>query len=98
MYHSHIKCSTWNIGTILSSSFSINPHQHELWSLITGIVSEKMFHVEHLKTNKNTIHKMFHVEHSYIFPLFKAIFHTCLLYTSDAADEEDSVDLGGRRI
>ena len=27
-------------------------------------------------------------------------FHycTCLLYTSDAADEEDSVDLGGRRI
>ena len=25
-------------------------------------------------------------------------FKTCLLYTSDAADEEDSVDLGGRRI
>src|SRR5665648_198871 len=25
-------------------------------------------------------------------------FCTCLLYTSDAADEEDSVDLGGRRI
>eukprot|EP00658_Telonema_sp_P-2_P056321 TRINITY_DN44783_c0_g1_i4.p1 TRINITY_DN44783_c0_g1~~TRINITY_DN44783_c0_g1_i4.p1 ORF type:complete len:138 (-),score=15.52 TRINITY_DN44783_c0_g1_i4:49-462(-) len=24
--------------------------------------------------------------------------YTCLLYTSDAADEEDSVDLGGRRI
>src|SRR5664280_2092890 len=23
--------------------------------------------------------------------------HVCLLYTSDAADEEDSVDLGGRR-
>ena len=23
---------------------------------------------------------------------------TCLLYTSDAADEEQSVDLGGRRI
>src|SRR5665648_584169 len=29
--------------------------------------------------------------------LSKWIF-TCLLYTSDAADEEDSVDLGGRRI
>ena len=32
----------------------------------------------------------------------QAITHTlskpCLLYTSDAADEEDSVDLGGRRI
>ena len=24
--------------------------------------------------------------------------HTCLLYTSDAADEVDRVDLGGRRI
>src|SRR5665648_1277996 len=24
--------------------------------------------------------------------------YACLLYTSDAADEEDSVDLGGRRI
>src|SRR5665648_540443 len=25
-------------------------------------------------------------------------YNFCLLYTSDAADEEDSVDLGGRRI
>ena len=25
-------------------------------------------------------------------------YKPCLLYTSDAADEEDSVDLGGRRI
>ena len=25
------------------------------------------------------------------------LFDTCLLYTSDAADEEDSVDIGGRR-
>ena len=28
----------------------------------------------------------------------RALPKTCLLYTSDAADEEDSVDLGGRRI
>ena len=28
----------------------------------------------------------------------KAMVIGCLLYTSDAADEEDSVDLGGRRI
>src|SRR5664280_3860719 len=27
-----------------------------------------------------------------------ALLKDCLLYTSDAADEEDSVDLGGRRI
>eukprot|EP00656_Telonema_subtile_P026119 TRINITY_DN2809_c0_g1_i3.p1 TRINITY_DN2809_c0_g1~~TRINITY_DN2809_c0_g1_i3.p1 ORF type:complete len:103 (+),score=17.38 TRINITY_DN2809_c0_g1_i3:73-381(+) len=30
--------------------------------------------------------------------LYFRLPHTCLLYTSDAADEEDSVDLGGRRI
>eukprot|EP00658_Telonema_sp_P-2_P021427 TRINITY_DN18534_c0_g1_i9.p1 TRINITY_DN18534_c0_g1~~TRINITY_DN18534_c0_g1_i9.p1 ORF type:complete len:240 (+),score=82.54 TRINITY_DN18534_c0_g1_i9:136-855(+) len=29
---------------------------------------------------------------------YGALFKNCLLYTSDAADEEDSVDLGGRRI
>ena len=27
-----------------------------------------------------------------------ALVQGCLLYTSDAADEEDSVDLGGRRL
>src|SRR5664279_6452724 len=30
-------------------------------------------------------------------PVQQAFIITCLLYTSDAADEEDSVDLGGRR-
>eukprot|EP00658_Telonema_sp_P-2_P013971 TRINITY_DN15297_c0_g1_i4.p1 TRINITY_DN15297_c0_g1~~TRINITY_DN15297_c0_g1_i4.p1 ORF type:complete len:100 (+),score=52.45 TRINITY_DN15297_c0_g1_i4:68-367(+) len=30
--------------------------------------------------------------------LDRALPKNCLLYTSDAADEEDSVDLGGRRI
>src|SRR5678815_4694838 len=30
--------------------------------------------------------------------LFAQHGHTCLLYTSDAADERSSVDLGGRRI
>ena len=30
--------------------------------------------------------------------LFDANDETCLLYTSDAADERSSVDLGGRRI
>ena len=28
----------------------------------------------------------------------KVIYSDCLLYTSDAADERSSVDLGGRRI
>src|SRR5664279_3888088 len=30
--------------------------------------------------------------------VLNALGHICLLYTSDAADEEDSVDIGGRRI
>src|SRR5678815_636016 len=37
---------------------------------------------------------------SQIFPASKKIapYNGCLLYTSDAADERSSVDLGGRRI
>ena len=33
----------------------------------------------------------------YIFKIIEG-FRICLLYTSDAADERSSVDLGGRRI
>src|SRR5664279_3049230 len=35
---------------------------------------------------------------SYTCPMHPEVVSDCLLYTSDAADEEDSVDLGGRRI
>ena len=31
-------------------------------------------------------------------PPYYAVIFSCLLYTSDAADERSSVDLGGRRI
>src|SRR5665648_1264909 len=44
---------------------------------------------------KHALEKLTDLQH-YIF--FMNIPGTCLLYTSDAADEEDSVDLGGRRI
>eukprot|EP00658_Telonema_sp_P-2_P023109 TRINITY_DN19253_c0_g1_i5.p1 TRINITY_DN19253_c0_g1~~TRINITY_DN19253_c0_g1_i5.p1 ORF type:complete len:124 (-),score=35.61 TRINITY_DN19253_c0_g1_i5:90-461(-) len=37
-------------------------------------------------------------EHSADADAVYAEENDCLLYTSDAADEEDSVDLGGRRI
>ena len=33
-----------------------------------------------------------------MFKLMRELWQTCLLYTSDAADERSSVDLGGRRI
>ena len=32
------------------------------------------------------------------YRLARGFLETCLLYTSDAADERSSVDLGGRRI
>eukprot|EP00658_Telonema_sp_P-2_P008043 TRINITY_DN13008_c0_g1_i4.p1 TRINITY_DN13008_c0_g1~~TRINITY_DN13008_c0_g1_i4.p1 ORF type:complete len:319 (+),score=58.94 TRINITY_DN13008_c0_g1_i4:302-1258(+) len=43
------------------------------------------------ETYYSTKRQRFLVEQGYAFKV-------CLLYTSDAADEEDSVDLGGRRI
>src|SRR5674536_147782 len=36
--------------------------------------------------------------HAEVYDEVHRLLQTCLLYTSDAADEEDSVDLGGRRI
>ena len=33
-----------------------------------------------------------------LFPMTLGLYSCCLLYTSDAADERSSVDLGGRRI
>src|SRR5665648_1249595 len=38
------------------------------------------------------------MDHPFLFYIMHPCIKTCLLYTSDAADEEDSVDLGGRRI
>ena len=44
--------------------------------------------------NLETYHKMLRSLDDNVGKLLKA----CLLYTSDAADERSSVDLGGRRI
>ena len=39
------------------------------------------------------------VNNNYAFPVdTTSLTNGCLLYTSDAADERSSVDLGGRRI
>ena len=45
--------------------------------------------------SKNTF---FIPAHLNLFSISLNTFSTCLLYTSDAADERSSVDLGGRRI
>ena len=57
-------------------------------------------HAESLRTLKN-IHGDRLLVHELDLSDFMAIDRladTCLLYTSDAADERSSVDLGGRRI
>ena len=41
---------------------------------------------------------IFEYLYSFGMNMFYALIITCLLYTSDAADERSSVDLGGRRI
>ena len=37
-------------------------------------------------------------ERAALYRQAESLFFSCLLYTSDAADERSSVDLGGRRI
>ena len=46
------------------------------------------------------MHVLPHVFHLYLLEsrVNQQLFKHCLLYTSDAADERSSVDLGGRRI
>src|SRR5664280_3809731 len=50
--------------------------------------------------NQNILDKLFQAMYKKRAECEKIHGHIkhCLLYTSDAADEEDSVDLGGRRI
>ena len=47
---------------------------------------------------KNFTGVLWKVKPGIIHYLLNWLKHTCLLYTSDAADERSSVDLGGRRI
>ena len=46
---------------------------------------------------------LYHLTHQFLKKILTTYFsytlkNSCLLYTSDAADERSSVDLGGRRI
>src|SRR5665648_1107017 len=54
-------------------------------------IADKLSRIKQLDANPS------HVKDEAIEDTIRDIIG-CLLYTSDAADEEDSVDLGGRRI
>ena len=56
---------------------------------------ETTFYEDTVWLSIDQIAELFQCDRSVIV---KHVRNICLLYTSDAADEEDSVDLGGRRI
>src|SRR5664280_137368 len=60
-------------------------HPHRGFETVTYMLDGHMLHQDHLGNHGD-------------LRSGGAQWMTCLLYTSDAADEEDSVDLGGRRI
>eukprot|EP00656_Telonema_subtile_P051643 TRINITY_DN7005_c0_g1_i1.p1 TRINITY_DN7005_c0_g1~~TRINITY_DN7005_c0_g1_i1.p1 ORF type:complete len:406 (+),score=65.77 TRINITY_DN7005_c0_g1_i1:1189-2406(+) len=61
------------------------PRVEEFWHR----VSQQLLPTAAEKKIEFILQRMYLLVHSYV---------DCLLYTSDAADEEDSVDLGGRRV
>eukprot|EP00656_Telonema_subtile_P006081 TRINITY_DN12790_c0_g1_i2.p1 TRINITY_DN12790_c0_g1~~TRINITY_DN12790_c0_g1_i2.p1 ORF type:complete len:135 (-),score=16.31 TRINITY_DN12790_c0_g1_i2:59-463(-) len=71
-------------------------------SLGTREMLERLYRVNHMllqtprRRRRKSMKLLICELESHIDTLTSA--RTCLLYTSDAADEEDSVDLGGRRI
>src|SRR5665648_664011 len=78
------------IGPHVSKKPYIPPKRQNKAARIIG-------NLTYLKHPRNTEYQK-----AFFLPLFypwvHQVYYLCLLYTSDAADEEDSVDLGGRRI
>src|SRR5665648_1260670 len=69
--------------------------------LLRAVLKSKFLRSSGAKTSNNSvsIREFISLISSSDLPrFFLYLPKSCLLYTSDAADEEDSVDLGGRRI
>ena len=93
---------------LVSSSVKLlNKNKGDLWDSgkINSTAFSQLYTGKELKTEKVYYWKIRYWEKEEFISEFsepKAFVidqnYACLLYTSDAADEEDSVDLGGRRI
>ena len=59
-------------------------------------IRDRVRHVLGISGGKDSAALAIYVKTKY--PSIPLELYTCLLYTSDAADERSSVDLGGRRI
>src|SRR5678815_1742060 len=72
---------------------------------ITALLKIKNELTSHLN-DVDILDDLIHIAHGVIYDIYietcgfpyNAVYRSCLLYTSDAADERSSVDLGGRRI
>src|SRR5664279_1357209 len=99
-----------NISNVLKSTEILTAEYGYAWSpkRITvstiGVIPAMIRFLEESKCHLAiSMHTPFEDERRNLMPIenvypIRDVINTCLLYTSDAADEEDSVDLGGRRI
>ena len=83
-----------NREQVLDYLKKISTSSQHLLSLINDVLDMSRIESGKVKIEERAVHlpDLVHDVRSIIQP------NVCLLYTSDAADEEDSVDLGGRRI
>src|SRR5665648_1282173 len=95
------KRSPIHLESFVSSVFPFTAFTHLGLAIVTWMVSSKRlktgtqyFPVDSMHTSKQSLS----ISHCLNWKMELLKVENCLLYTSDAADEEDSVDLGGRRI
>src|SRR5665648_1270368 len=81
-------------GMVNAKNFEFNIAESEVVAVVDFDLEVAREAAEELNTNDYYTN----FEEALIKSDFNAVCIGCLLYTSDAADEEDSVDLGGRRI
>src|SRR5665648_291901 len=82
---------------------NINSRKVIFWFFLSLNVGILVFfkYINFIFENINSFLELFQTSKIHAINLILPVgisYYTCLLYTSDAADEEDSVDLGGRRI
>src|SRR5678815_2846146 len=71
------------------------------WAVISacmGVVNDETVIVDFAQCAAITVHIEVVNDESEELNSVQMLYYYCLLYTSDAADERSSVDLGGRRI
>src|SRR5665648_1289203 len=96
------RCNLFNCQVIFKEN--VNVMKKIVWiigSLLLMVACEKnVVEVsinDAVKQDQYYANEIFDTQNLNVYGKWKLLY-TCLLYTSDAADEEDSVDLGGRRI